>query len=217
MMALVGVSVSAAALTSPARDAPPLEPTFAAFLGQLEQGELRDVVLRTRDNRMRVAPADGPAYEVGYPPEYAGELVERLRSAGVHFDVKPGGSSASRMLRLALPVALLVGVWMLVVRRRAGAGGQAGAFRRAPAKEHSADAPPTRFGDVAGVDEALEELREPTSDERKQLPWRKPCIPSRPASSRSAARSSRPRRMMRFRRSAGRSSPTAHWRGRPNS
>jgi ATP-dependent Zn protease len=148
-----------AALTSPARDARPLEPTFAAFLGQLEQGELRDGVLRTRDNRMRVAPADGPAYEVGYPPEYAGGRVERLRSAGVHFDVKPGGSSAlARMLRLALPVALLVGVWMLVVRRQAGAGGQASAFGRAPAREHSANAPPTRFGDVAGVDEALEEL-----------------------------------------------------------
>ena len=51
---------------------------------------------------------------------------------------------------------------MLVVRRRTGAGGQAGAFRRAPAREPATDAPPTTFGDVAGVDEALEELREIT-------------------------------------------------------
>ena len=120
-------------------------------------------MLRTRDNSMRVAPADGPAYEVGYPPDYSGELVERLRSAEVHFDVEPAGSSAlARVLRLALPIALLVGVWLLIVRRRNGVGGQAGAFRRAPATERAADAPQTTFGEVAGVDEALEELREIT-------------------------------------------------------
>jgi cell division protease FtsH len=163
MVALVGVWVAGAVLTSPGRDARPPEPTFAAFLVDLDRGDLREVVLGTRDNSVRVTPVDGAAYEVGYPPEYAGELVERLRSAEVPFDVEPGGSSGlARMLRVALPVALLVGVWMLVVRRRSGAGGQAGAFRRAPAREHSADAPPTTFGEVAGVDEALEELREIT-------------------------------------------------------
>jgi cell division protease FtsH len=163
LVALVGMWVAGAVLTSPGRDARPAEPTFTDFLGELEQGELREVVLRTRDNSARVTPADGSPYEVGYAPEYAGELVERLRSAEVHFDVEPGGSSAlAGILRLAVPAALFVGVWLLVVRRRAGAGGQAGAFRQAPAREHSADAPPTRFGDVAGVDEALEELREIT-------------------------------------------------------
>ena len=43
-----------------------------------------------------------------------------------------------------------------------GAGGQAGAFGRAPAREPATDTPSTTFGDVAGVDEALEELREIT-------------------------------------------------------
>jgi len=163
LVALVGMWVAGAVLTSPGRDARPPEPTFTDFLGELDQGELRDVVLHTRDNSVRVTPADGPAYEVGYPPEYAGELVERLRSAEVPFDVKPGGSSAlARILRVALLVALLVGVLLLVQRRRAGAGGQVGAFRRAPASEPGADALPTTFADVAGVDEALEELREIT-------------------------------------------------------
>ena len=163
LVALVGMWVAAAVIASPARDARPPEPTFAEFLGELERGELREVVLHTRDNSVRVAPADRPAYEIGYPPEYAGELVERLRSAEVSFDVEPGGSSAlARGLRLALPVALLVGIWLLVMRRRAGAGGQAGAFGRAPAREPATDTPSTTFGDVAGVDEALEELREIT-------------------------------------------------------
>jgi cell division protease FtsH len=161
IVAVLGIWVSVAVLSSSARDARP-EPTFAAFLVELERGELREVVLRTRDNSVRVTPAGGPAYEVGYPPEYSGELVERLRSADVRFDVKPGGNSAlAGVLRLAVPVALLVGVWLLV-RRRTGVGGRAGAFGRAPARQPAEDGPKTTFGEVAGLDEALEELREIT-------------------------------------------------------
>jgi ATP-dependent Zn protease len=139
---LAGISAASTVLTTPAQDARAPEPTFAAFLSDLEQGQLREVVRRTRDNSMSVTAADHPAYDIGYPPEYAGELVERLRSADVEFDVKTGSSSAlARVLQLALPVALLVGVWLLVVRRRTGAGSGRrvrpracqGARRRCPA------------------------------------------------------------------------------------
>jgi cell division protease FtsH len=161
-LALVGWVVGAM-LTGPGRDSRPPEPTFAAFLGDLDRGELREVVMQPRDNSVRATPAGGPAYEVGYPPEYGGELIERLRSAKVQFDVKPdGGGAFGGVLRLALPVAVIVAVWLLVIRRRSGAGGQVGAFRRAPARQPAADTPPTTFGEVAGVDQALEELREIT-------------------------------------------------------
>jgi hypothetical protein len=103
LVALVGIWVAGAVLTSPGRDARPPEPTFTDFLAELEQAELQNVVLHTRDTSARVTPADGPRYEVGYPPEYAGDLVEQLRSAEVPFDVKPGGSSVlARILRLAV-------------------------------------------------------------------------------------------------------------------
>ena len=68
--------VAGAVIASPARDARPPEPTFAEFLGELERGELREVVLHTRDNSAHVTRANRPAYKVGYPPEYAGELVD---------------------------------------------------------------------------------------------------------------------------------------------
>jgi hypothetical protein len=61
LVALVGMWVAGAVLTSPGRDARPPEPTFTAFLGELEQGELRDVVLHTRDNSVRVTPGTVPA------------------------------------------------------------------------------------------------------------------------------------------------------------
>ena len=93
-VALVGIWVVGAMLSSPGRDSRPPKPTFAAFLGELDRGGLREVVMRTRDSSVRVTPAEGLAYEVGYPPEYGAELVERLRSAEVRFDVKPGGGGA---------------------------------------------------------------------------------------------------------------------------
>lgn len=58
-VALVGIWVASAMLTGPGRDTRPPEPTFAAFLGELDRGELREVLMRTRDNSVRVTPADG--------------------------------------------------------------------------------------------------------------------------------------------------------------
>ncbi|HEX6020514.1 MAG TPA: ATP-dependent zinc metalloprotease FtsH, partial [Solirubrobacter sp.] len=58
-----------------------------------------------------------------------------------------------------LPVALLVGVWLIILRRMRG-GGALGSFGKSRAKPMSPDAPKVTFRDVAGVDEAVEELQE---------------------------------------------------------
>ena len=139
------------------------QPTFGEFLIALEGGEVREVVIRTRDNSVLVERSGGPAYTVGYPDEYAPALVEKLRAGDVRFDIEPGGTGFGGMLlRVLLPVALLLGLWLLVLRRSSGAGGRFGAFGRAPARQLAADAPKTSFRDVAGADEAVEELREIT-------------------------------------------------------
>jgi hypothetical protein len=59
-VAFLGIWASVAVLSGRAGNARP-EPTFATFLVQLERGELREVVLRTRDDSARVTPTDGPA------------------------------------------------------------------------------------------------------------------------------------------------------------
>ena len=139
------------------------QPTFGEFLIALESGEVREVVIRTRDNSVLVERSGGPAYTVGYPDEYAPALVEKLRAGDDLFDIEPGGTGfGGTLLRVLLPVALLLGLWLLVLRRSSGAGGRFGAFGRAPARQLAADAPKTSFRDVAGADEAVEELREIT-------------------------------------------------------
>ena len=67
---VLGVWTSAFVLANATRETRPA-PTFATFLAALEAGELRRVELRTHDNSVRVTPARGLVYNVGYPPEYS--------------------------------------------------------------------------------------------------------------------------------------------------
>ena len=150
-------------VTALSADEPKPQPTFAEFLVALERGEVREVVMRTRDNSVLVERSGSPAYTVAYPDQYAPVLIDKLRAGDVRFDIEPGGTGFGGMLlRVLLPVAVLLALWLLVLRRSTGAGGRFGAFGRAPARQLAADAPKTSFRDVAGTDEAVEELREIT-------------------------------------------------------
>jgi cell division protease FtsH len=153
-----------AVVSAMSAEEPKRQPTFAEFLVELERGDVHDVVIRTRDNSVQVDRARGETYTVGYPNEYAPALVEQLRAAETPFDIEPGGSGLGGMLlRILLPVAVLVGFALLVLRRSTRGGGRYGSFGRAPARQPAADGPKTRFSDVAGADEAVEELREITA------------------------------------------------------
>jgi cell division protease FtsH len=150
-------------VTSMSADDPKPQPTFAEFLAALERGDVGEVVMRTRDNSVLVERSGGPAYKVGYPEEYAPALIEKLRAGDVRFDIEPGGTGFGGMLlRVLLPVAVLLALWLLV-RRRSTGGGRVSRFGRAPARQLAADAPKAGFRDVAGADEAVEELREITA------------------------------------------------------
>jgi cell division protease FtsH len=143
----------------------PHRASFADFLVALERGDIQHAVLKTRDNSLRAQGADGRIYTVGYPPPYGTELVEQLQSAGVDYDVKSHGPAwLERSLPILVLVVLLGGVWLVLRRRSVGSGsGPLEAFRRAPARAVATDARRTTFADVAGAEEAVQELREITT------------------------------------------------------
>jgi cell division protease FtsH len=91
-----------------------------------------------------------------------GELVSRLHELGVEFS----GEAPSEWWPLAvvwvLPTLLLLGVWLFLIRRMAGGGGRAQAmsFGQSRAKIWDESTAQINFQDVAGVDEAVAELRE---------------------------------------------------------
>src|SRR3954467_2316307 len=99
----------------------PRATTFSQFLTQVERGEVDEVLMRTRDNSLRVKLDRGSAYQLGYPPEYGGDLLDELRVAGVGVDVEPAGQRWWVLaLRIALPIALLAGLWFVIIRRASG-------------------------------------------------------------------------------------------------
>ena len=102
--------------------------------------------------------ADGSQVGAHYPDYYGGTLVGRLESTGLPFETDAPASPSiwPSLLMTFLPVALIIGflVWFA---RRSGMGG-ARAFTTA--KAEVGDVPVTRFNEVVGCDEAVEELAE---------------------------------------------------------
>jgi cell division protease FtsH len=111
------------------------------------------------DSRMVILHlVDGSRLGAHYPHYYAGTLIDRLESSGLVFETDPPSSPSiwGSLLMTFLPVALIIGflVWFA---RRSGMGG-AKAFTTA--KADLGNVPATRFSEVVGCDEALEELAE---------------------------------------------------------
>ena len=142
--------------------------TFSEFLTQLDRGEVRDVTLRTKDNSMEVTldRADKNEYTVGYPPDYAEVLVNNLRTAEAEnrldgFNVKPSRSNVIvSLLTYILPFIIFIGFWIFLMNQVQGGGSKVMSFGKSRAKRMSVDSPKITFRDVAGVDEAVEELHE---------------------------------------------------------
>ena len=111
------------------------------------------------DSRMVILHlVDGSQLGAHYPDYYGGTLVGRLESSGLVFETDPPSTPSiwGSLLMTFLPVALIIGflVWFA---RRSGMGG-AKAFTTA--KADLGNVPATRFSEVVGCDEALEELAE---------------------------------------------------------
>src|SRR5215204_6071218 len=142
--------------------------SFATFLQQLDQGRVENVTLRTKDNSMevRLKSTDKNKYSVGYPPAYGEVLVNQLRAAQAEkklqdFNVKPARTSVLlSMLTWVLPILIFIGFWLFLLHQVQGGGSKVMSFGKSRAKRMSVDSPKITFRDVAGVDEAVEELHE---------------------------------------------------------
>jgi cell division protease FtsH len=89
------------------------------------------------------------------------ELIGLLKSKGVAISAKPEkGSSWTRMFLSWAPMLLLVGVWIFFMRRMKGGGGEMLSFGKSRVKQLLDSRKKVTFEDVAGIDEAMEELQE---------------------------------------------------------
>jgi cell division protease FtsH len=145
----------------PSENDGPRKLPFSEMLTRIEQRDVVRAELSTRDNLLRAWTADDTQYESGYPPDYGTELVTKFRAQDISFNVEADKPNPWTTVAIfVLPLVLLVGFWLLLHRSaQKGAGGLA-SFGRAKARRMSPNTPKITFRDVAGVDEAVEELHE---------------------------------------------------------
>src|SRR4051794_12122613 len=142
------------------------KPNFQQFVQQVDNGQVQSVTMRTKDNSLDVTLDGGQKYQTGYPTNYEPILTNKLlKDAQEHklaaFDVKPARSSVLlSLLTYVLPFVLFFGLWIFLMNQVQGGGSKVMSFGKSRAKRLSVDSPKITFRDVAGVDEAVEELHE---------------------------------------------------------
>ncbi len=133
--------------------------SYSQFLDEVENGSVKDVVIR--GNNINGSFDDGRAFKT-----YAANdptLVDRLNERGVNISAAPlddGYPSLLGVLISWFPMLLLIGVWIFFMRQMQGGRGGAMGFGRSKAKLLTENKNKVTFNDVAGIDEAKEELVE---------------------------------------------------------
>jgi cell division protease FtsH len=131
------------------------------YLTDVSRGRVRTANIKDRDHVVTGKLRDGRSYRVGFPAEYGDEITTALRNGKVRIETSQQGSPLWQSLLLNLaPMVLLIGVFLYFVSSMQGGGRKVMQFGRAKARRASNDEPKVTFTDVAGADEAVEELQE---------------------------------------------------------
>jgi cell division protease FtsH len=133
------------------------EIVFSDFIKKVEAGEVRDVTIRGKAVSGHLADSSSfRTYTADYP-----DLVKLLKDRGVKIEAKPDdGSPWYMIIANWVPMLLFIGVWIFFMRQMQGGGAKALSFGKARARLISEKQNKVTFQDVAGVEEAKEELRE---------------------------------------------------------
>ena len=124
----------------------------------ISEGEVTSAVLHDGDSLVRLTLVDATVVEATYPAAYSDELTGALVDSGVAVSAETGGRSLGADIALrALPLVLLLAVVFLVLRKVNPGGVLRPHRHRALA---AGEIPTDTFDDVAGVDEAVDQLRE---------------------------------------------------------
>ena len=131
---------------------------YSEFIEMVDKGEIKEVVIQ--GNEIKGSLTDGTPFETYVPNE--ARIVERLTEKNIMISAKPSDDSPWYMSVLIswIPMLLLVGVWIFFMRQMQAGGTKAMSFGRSKAKLMSQDKIKITFADVAGVNEAKEELEE---------------------------------------------------------
>ena len=132
--------------------------TYSEFIAKVEAGTVRDVTIA--GDQITGKLNDGKAFETFAPNDP--NLVTTLSEKGVNISAQAANSDGAfpGMLLSWFPILLMIGVWIFFMRQMQAGSGKAMGFGKSKAKLLTERHGRVMFEDVAGVDEAKEDLQE---------------------------------------------------------
>ncbi|MGH3043754.1 MAG: AAA family ATPase, partial [Gaiellaceae bacterium] len=140
--------------------------TYSELKNEVETNpeNITQIVFSPKGRSIEATFKDGEKWKVNYPSDQSQIEFENLVAAqtpAIKYDSKGTGSSAlGSILRTLLPLLLIFGLFIFLMSRMQGGGSKVMSFGKSRAKRVAPDSPKITFKDVAGVDEAVEELHE---------------------------------------------------------
>jgi cell division protease FtsH len=133
---------------------------YSHFKSLLTQGRIVTAVVTTDTITGTYQNAEGTTQPFNTLRVEDPKLVEELQAQRVQYEADLESRFFTEILTWVFPVLLIIAIWVFFLRRMSGAEGGIMSFARSRAKIYSEDDVKVSFTDVAGVDEAEEELRE---------------------------------------------------------
>ena len=139
-----------------------MEMNYSSFIQEVDNGKVSKVVIV--ENTIRGTLSDGTEFDTVLPtyPGQDGNLIKTLQAKNVEIKAEnpPEPPWWTTLLSSLLPILLLVGVWVFFMQQTQGGGGKVMSFGKSRAKMSGGDKVKVSFEDVAGADEAKQELEE---------------------------------------------------------
>ena len=133
------------------------EINFSQFMADVDQSAVKDVTLTGMEVTGKTN--DGSSFHTTAPANYP-DMIKKLQDKGVSITVHDVNSGSWGWLVQLAPLALLAALWYFMIRQMQTGGNKALSFGKSRARLLSMQQKKVTFKDVAGVDEAKEELRE---------------------------------------------------------
>jgi len=165
--ALLAVAAAIALSSLIGRGDSPKDYRLDQFEKKVGDGQVASVKIKDKDHQVTGELTDGTKFKANFPADYTETLTREVRNAtgkdGQPVKVETTQQGTSLWLSLLLnfaPMLLLIGVFLYFVSSMQGGGGKVMQFGKAKARKVNRDEPQVTFADVAGADEAVEELQE---------------------------------------------------------
>ena len=161
LWAIIGLLVIALfqLFQSPSSRGPVQDIRYSQFTAQVDEGRVREVTIK--GNSITGTYSDGTPFSTYVPNDPT--LVQRLTDRGVLIGAAPVDDNVPSLIGILVswfPMLLLIGVWIFFMRQMQSGGGKAMGFGKSRARLLTERQGRVTFEDVAGVDEAKEELEE---------------------------------------------------------